>query len=433
MLERLFKNIDSNQFKENDAIYTNNIEEIFEYNISDHGIDVLEKWNKINNVNFNIDSLLSLLQLNRFNFIDINCIDYPMCDDIRKNPDYVGSLTFYSLINKKNVLNKYSKLFLTEIGGNSNIRHNIHFYKDGVILEMDYMFKNKDFRKFRITYKLENIDSKYIFNNVDEYSLIILEPTSIYASITDSIVCRRFKDNDGYFIIDIKERMCDESYTKKIKFKIVNDTEFNFPNEVELMRKIGYKSVSFPENIMAILIDYLKKYNVEVADINIEETDENTKISRNLFYEQNNDKKKVVLGINVRDEFKQVLKTVDVFLEYVNDSYVRVFEIKTADSKDMKLKIRYTNSSYDNKDFEVIDYFMRYFPFGLIDESHEFYSFDVYFELLCEFCFSDNMKCIDMISLESYEYGKLIENKEWKKYNLDQTDSINEGPVLKRK
>lgn len=185
---------------------------------------------------------------------------------------------------------------------------------------------------------------------------------------------------------------------------------------------------------MANLINYFKKYNIEIDNIKVEGINNEEKVSRKVSYQVDGDKTDVVLNKKDEADTIETQKTINVFTEYENDHYVRVFKIKTISSKDMTLKIYYNNSlSINDRDFKVIDYFMGYFPVGLIDKSAEWYSFDIYFMLLCDICFNDNMECIDMISLENYEYGKLVANKEWKKYNLDQTDSINDGPILKRR
>ena len=392
------------------------------YKIPDEVIDTLNNWNKINNNSFTIDDILAGLDLNGASFIDIKSMNYPIYEDVWKIPGYVGSFSFYSSINKDNALNEYSKRFLDEIGENNNIRYIIHLCKDGIVFEMDYKLKVKDFRKFKITYKLENLNSEYKLLQNDEYSLVILEPNSIYSNVYDCVVCERFKDENGCHIIKINERLFDDIYTKIIKFKLKNDVEFNFPKETELLKKIGTESVSFPENIMAILINYLKKYNIDMDELKIEGINVQNKISRDISYVQNEDKIQVVLGKKDDNDIKQVLKTIDVFLEYENEHYVRTFVIKTSNSKDMKLKIYYNSSSFNDRDFNVIDYFMSYYPVGLIDGLHEWYSFDIHFRLLCEFCFNDNINCIDRINLEEYENGQLVDSNKWERYNQVQID-----------
>lgn len=405
-----------------------------QYNISDEVIFILEKWNGINQTNLSISDLFSLLKLDGPDYIDIKYVDYPIYDDVWKIPGYIGSFRFEICINKDTSFHEYSKRFLDEIGDDNTVRYIVHLCKDGLVLDMDYKEKTRDFRKFSLTYKIDKENLDYKFKQVNEYSLVILEPDSVYSFVTDIIVCERFRDKDGYYNIKINERVFGEIFAKIIRFKLKNDIQFNFPKEKELMNKIGNKSVAFPENIMANLINYFKKYNIEIENIKVEGINNEEKVSRKVSYQVDGDKTDVVLNKKDETDTIETQKTINVFTEYENGYYVRVFKIKTISSKDMTLKIYYNNSlSINDRDFKVIDYFMGYFPVGLIDKSAEWYSFDIYFMLLCDFCFNDNMECIDMISLENYEYGKLVANKEWKKYNLDQTDSINDGPVLKRK
>lgn len=404
-----------------------------QYNVSDEVISILEKWNKINQTSFSISDLFSLLKLDGPDFVDVKFVDYPIYDDVWKIPGYVGSFRFDICINNDNSFHEYSKRFLDEIGENNNVRYIVHLCKDGLVLDMDYKQKTRDFRKFSITYKLDKNETNFKFNQVDEYSLVILEPNSVYSSVTDIVVCKRFKDKDGYHNIEINERVYGDIYTKIIKFKLKNDIEFNFPKEKELMNKIGNKSVSFPENIMAILINYLKKYNIEVDDIKIDGINDENKVVRCVSYQKSNDRIHVNLNMK-KNDIENSLKTVDVSMIRENDYYVRVFTIKTAAGRDMQLKVYYNDLySITDRDFEIIDYFMGYFPVGLIDDGAEWYSFDIYYRLLCEFCFSNNMDCIDKITLEYYEINTLVDSREWKKYNLEQADTLEDNPVLKRK
>lgn len=433
MFEWLFRKKKIEETVLNNKINLNNVKKETQYNVSEEVVSILEKWNKINQTNFSITDLFSLLKMNGDDFIDVKSVNFPIYEDVWKIPGYVGSFRFDLNVTRENALNECSKRFLDEIGKNNQIRHFIHLCKDGLVLSMDYKLKTKDFRKIDITYAFDKSNSDYKFNKTNEYSLIILEPSSIYASIFDTIVCERFKDKDGYYVININERYSDDIYTKNIKFKLKDDIEFDFPNEKELMEKLSSKSVSFPDNIMAIIINYLKKYNLDVDDIKIDGINDENKVVRSVYYQKSNDRIHVNLNMK-KNDIENSLKTVDVSMIRENDYYVRVFTIKTAAGRDMQLKVYYNDLySITDRDFEIIDYFMGYFPVGLIDDGAEWYPFDIHFRLLCQSCFSNNMNCIDKITLEYYEINTLVDSREWERYNFDQVQSNEDNPVLKRK
>lgn len=434
MFEWLFRKnkvVQTTQEKKIDL--SNFTKEKCKFNISNEVLSILEKWNKINQTNFSISDLFSMLQLDGHDFVDVKFAEYPIYDDVWKIPGYISSFRFDICLNSNNALNEYSKKYLDEMGENNNVRHFVHLCKDGLVLSMDYKLKTKDFRKSDITYNIVKKESDYELNKTNEYSLIILEPNSVYASIFDTIVCERFKDKDGYYVININERYSDDIYTKNIKFKLKSDVEFDFPKEKELMKKLGNKSVSFPDAIMAIIVNYLKKYNLEADDIKIDGINDENKVVRSVSYKKINDNIHVNLNMK-KDDIDHSLKTVDVSLVSENDYYVRVFTIKTAAGRDMRLKVYYNNlNSVADRDFNVIDYFMGYFPVGLIDNGAEWYPFDIHFRLLCQSCFSNNMNCIDKITLEYFEINRLVDSREWKRYNLEQDQSCEDNPVLKRK
>lgn len=403
------------------------------YNISDEVLSILETWNKINQTNLSVEDLLSMLQLDSTDFIDVKFTEYPIYDDVWKIPGYIGSFKFDICLNRENALNEYSKKYLEETGENNNVRHFIHLCKDGIVLSMDYKLKTKDFRKFEITYNIAKNESDYVLNKTNEYSLIILEPKSEYANMFDTIVCERYKDENGYYAINISERYFGDIYTKNIKFKLKNNLEFDFPKEKELMDKLANKSVSFPDNIMAIIVNYLKKYNIEAEDIKVEGINDEKKLLRSVSYRNSNNNIHVILKMNMHD-IENTLKTVDVSMVYENGYYVRVFTIKTTAGRDMQLKVYYNNlNSITDRDFKIIDYFMGYFPVGLIDENPEWYPFDIQFRLLCQSCFTNNMNCIDKITLEYYEINRLVDSRKWERYNLEEDFQKEDNPVLKRK
>ena len=140
-----------------------------QYNISDEVISILEKWNKINQTNLSIPDLFSLLKLDGPDYIDIKYVDYPIYNDVWKIPGYIGSFRFDICINKDNSFHEYSKRFLDEIGDDNTVRYIVHLCKDGLVLDMDYKEKTRDFRKFSLTYKIDKENLDYKFKQVNEY------------------------------------------------------------------------------------------------------------------------------------------------------------------------------------------------------------------------------------------------------------------------
>ncbi len=386
---------------------------------------ILLKWLKINNIDLDsLDDLFCKLNLLYPSFCNIEKGNVSISDKVWNIPGYIGSVKFdKEIFAKYNSNNNFAKRAMNDAKQPLVLNHMIHFYENGIMVEINYKYSNITADTNTCQYKEF---FKIIKQNNGEFDLVkdreesSIKMSNFMSLHYDEKIYSREQVSDQVYRISIFEKAYKGPRKVVIDLTTENGGLLKFSNEDMLRADLMYCSVSKPSEVLKTVIKYCEKNNISISSVRIVTLDEK-KNARDLTYEnnsKNNSKNVNLLEQIIKSDIS--LKKINIWNTSEDDLNCRVIVIENGSKESLALKV-YSDSDnvFIPNEIELINYLLVNFP--VIDK----YSYsgtdrlETYFEDISKISFTDISDSLKRVELLSYVDADLVDSVKWKRPEYD--------------
>lgn len=394
---------------------------------------ILGKWLKINNINLDsLDDLFCKLNLLYPSFCNIEKCNISISDKVWDIPGYIGSVKFEKeIFTKYNSNNKFAKRAINDAKQPLILNHMIHFYQDGIMVEIDYKYSDitadTNACQYKEFYKIVKQNNE-IFNLVKDREESLIKISNFMYLHYDEKTYNREQISDHIYRITLFEKSYSGPRKVIIDLTYDNDNLLEFPFEDILRVDLMCCCISKPSEILKTIIKYCEKYDLDVSSIRVSTVDEKRN-TKDLTYEinkLNNSKNTSLLEQTNKDNIS--LKKLSIWNTNECDLNCRIILIENDRNESLVLKAYFdSNDMYIPNENDLINYLLVNFP---VINKYDYSSanrFRTYFEDISHISFTEVSDSLKKVELLSYTGPDLVESKEWKRPEYDN------GYSLKRK
>lgn len=407
MFDWLFKN-------KKEVILIREKNNFVKYNPSIEAKQIIESWFRFNEIeSISFEEILSKLDFKYKELLEIEKSAISITNSIWNNPKYIGSIEFTKCINDTSLGNKYIEQVKKTTSGDCKIRHIIHFYKDGIVIDLKYPIDNR--------YGSDN--NKYYLSQV--YDLTKDEDGQVHF-IEKEQSYRIDRGYPNYIRTYLREEKNDfieltligsaNGTSVKTTISIDNPDNKKIYDEKSLLNKLSNCDYRYLGNVFQIIISVIEKDKLNSSTMKIRFIERYETLS-NLDYKINKDENSIEISTyDKKIGFKKI---------YVNNSTEDDLNCRNIivvyDNKKLVLQVKGVGNISIKNEFSLIEYFLDHFPERNIFKDN---SIEEIFLHISTCSFQTPEENLRSVELYRYKDDNLVDSKVWKRYNQIQEDTL---------